>query len=313
MNTPFGDVPVFDSHAHFFSHRFYHSLLEPIRDRFGNTDELAYATMGEFLGIELPKPDPKELAARWVAEMDRHGLERMVLIASAPGDEDSVAAAVRAHPERFTGYFMLDPTKPDAAARARRGLGALGLRGVALFPAMHRFSAAEERIAPVYRAAAEVGAVVFIHFGILRVVIRERLGLPGTLDMRYANPLDVHPAATRFPEVNFQIPHFGCGFYREILMLGELCRNIYLDTSSSNSWARLMPNPLTLRAVFERSLQVYGPRRLLFGTDSTAFPRGWRADVFQDQTRVLSELGVARDDAAAILGGNLARLLGEAP
>jgi hypothetical protein len=43
---------------------------------------------------------------------------------------------------------------------------------------------------PVYRAAADVGAVVFMHFGLLRVVIRERLGIPSTFDMRYSNPID---------------------------------------------------------------------------------------------------------------------------
>jgi len=311
MNTPFGDVPVFDAHAHFFSHRFFQGLIEPIRDRFGNTDDVAYDTMGEFLGLELPKPDPKELAARWVQEMDRHGVERTVLIASALGDEESVAAAVHAHPKRFTGYFMLDPTKPDAAARARRGLGVLGLRGLALFPAMHHFSAADERLTPVYRAAADVGAMVFVHFGLLRVAIRERLGLPSPFDLRYSNPIDLHPVAVRFPELHFQIPHFGCGFYREILMLGELCPNVFLDTSSSNAWAKVMPNPLTLRGVFERSLQVYGPKRLLFGTDSTAFPRGWRADIFDEQTRVMKDLGLSRDDAAAVLGGNLSRLLAD--
>jgi predicted TIM-barrel fold metal-dependent hydrolase len=95
-------------------------------------------------------------------------------------------------------------------------------------------------------------------------------------------------------------------------MLGELCGNVFLDTSSSNSWAKVMPNPLTLRGVFERSLQVYGPKRLLFGTDSTVFPRGWRADIFEEQTRILSEIGISREDAAAILGGNLSRLLSEA-
>lgn len=307
IQTPFGEVRVFDAHAHFFSHRFFQGLLEPVKERFGKEDP--YGTMGKELGLELPEADPVKLAGRWVAEMDRHGVDRMVLMASAVGDEESGAAAVKAYPDRIAGYFMLDPTKPDAAVRARHALLQLGLQGIALFPAMHHFSAADERVWPIYHAAAERNAVVFVHFGLLKIAIRDRLGLPSKFDMRYSNPLDLHKPAKEFPSINFQIPHFGCGFFHEALMLGDLCGNVHLDTSSSNAWVKLMPYPLTVRDLFEKSLAVFGPSRLLFGTDSTVFPRGWRADVFREQAQILSDLKVSPADAAAILGGNLARLL----
>jgi hypothetical protein len=308
MQTLFGDVPVFDAHAHFFSYKFFQGLLEPIKQRFGAQDP--YGGMGKELGLELPEADPVRLAARWVAEMDKHGVDRMVLMASAVGDEESAAAAAKAYPERIAGYFMLDPTKPDAAVRARHAVLQLGLRGIALFPAMHHFSAGDERVWPIYHAAAEGNAVVFVHFGLLKIAIRDRLGLPSKFDMRFSNPLDLHKAVKEFPNVNFQIPHFGCGFFHEALMLGDLCGNVHLDTSSSNAWVKLMPHPLTVRDLFEKSLAVFGPSRLLFGTDSTVFPRGWRADVFREQTQILADLKVSPADAAAILGGNLARLLG---
>ncbi len=310
MQTAFGDIAVLDAHAHFFSHRFFQGLLEPIKARFAGKDP--YAAMGEELKLELPEADPAKLAARWVAEMDLKGVQRMVLMASAVGDEESAAAAVKAFPERITGYFMLDPTKPDAAVRVRRALKDMGLRGVALFPAMHHFSAADARAWPIYEAAAEHGAMVFVHFGLLKIAIRDRLGLPSKFDMRYSNPLDLHKAAKEFPKVNFQVPHFGCGFFREALMLGDLCANVHLDTSSSNAWVKQMPYPLTLRDLFEKSLAVFGPSRLLFGTDSTVFPRGWRADVFQEQAQILADLKVSPEDAAAMFGANLTRLLGSA-
>lgn len=308
MQTPFGDVAVFDAHAHFFSQKFFQGLLEPIKARFGKDDP--YGAMGQELKLELPEADPVKLAARWVAEMDLKGVDRMVLMASAVGDEESAAAAVKAYPERITGYFMLDPTKPDAAVRVRRALKDAGLKGVALFPAMHHLSAAEERVWPIYEAAAEHGAMVFVHFGLLKIAIRDRLGLPSKFDMRYCNPLDLHKAAKEFPKVNFQVPHFGCGFFREALMLGELCSNVHLDTSSSNAWVKQMPYPLTLRDLFEKSLAVFGASRLLFGTDSTVFPRGWRSDLFNEQMQVLADLKVSQSDVAAILGGNLVRLIG---
>ena len=83
---------------------------------------------------------PEALADRWVAEMDRYGVGRSMLMASLPGDEGSVAAAVARHPGRIVGAFMVNPVAPDGALRVRSALGGSGLRVVCLFPAMHRYS-----------------------------------------------------------------------------------------------------------------------------------------------------------------------------
>jgi predicted TIM-barrel fold metal-dependent hydrolase len=56
---------------------------------------------------------------------------------------------------------------------------------------------------------------------------------------------------------------------------------------------------------------VVGPERLLFGSDSSWFPRGWVKGVFDDQVKALSEVGVSRATAHAVFGGNLRRLLGK--
>ena len=92
-------------------------------------------------------------------------------------------------------------------------------------------------------------------------------------------------------------------------MLCDLCPNVYLDTSSSNSWVRYQPERLDLKDVFRKALEVAGPRRLLFGSDSSFFPRGWHAQVFQTQIQALRDIEVPADHAALILGGNLERLL----
>jgi predicted TIM-barrel fold metal-dependent hydrolase len=267
-----------------------------------------YRALAERLGWELPTPDHVALGRRWVQEMDRHGLDRMVLIASLPGDEGSVLAAARAFPLRIVGYFMLDPTKPDAAERTRRALSD-GLRGVCLFPAMHHFHVWEERCYPVYEAAQAAGATVFIHFGILKMGIRDKLGLPSRFDMRFSNPIDLHRVAKDFPGVAFVMPHFGCGFLREALIVGDQCANVCVDTSSSNAWVHTMPIPLSLTDLFRAALRVFGAGRILFGTDSTFLPRGWRRDIFDAQVQALEGLDVAAQDVRLIFGGNLARLL----
>ena len=306
MKTELGEMRVLDAHAHFFSRPFFMQFVEALGKKLPSDDP--YRGLAERLGWELPTPDHAALAKRWTEEMDRHGLDRMVLIASLPGDEESILAATRVYPQRIIGYFMLDPTKPQAGERTQKALAG-GLKGVCLFPAMHRFHAWEERCYPVYEAAQSAGAVVFIHFGILKIGVRDKLGLPSPFDMRFSNPIDLHRVAKDFPGATFVMPHFGCGFLREALIVGEQCPNVCVDTSSSNSWVNTMPRPLTLAEVFRAALRVFGAERILFGTDSTFLPRGWRRDIFDTQTQVLKTLEVTPEEARLILGGNVARLL----
>ena len=306
MKTDLGEMRVIDAHAHFFSQPFFRQFVEALRKELSGDDP--YRGLADRLGWELPTADHAALGKRWVEEMDRHGLDRMVLIASLPGDEDSILAGMQAHPHRIIGYFMLDPTKPGAGDRMRRALAG-GLRGVCLFPAMHHFHAWEERCYPIYEAAQNADAIVFIHFGILKIGVRDKLGLPSRFDMRFSNPIDLHRVAKDFPKTIFVMPHFGCGFLREALIVGDQCPNVYVDTSSSNSWVNTMPTPLTLADVFRAALRVFGAERIFFGTDSTFLPRGWRRDIFDAQVQVLKTLQVTTPQARLILGGNMARAL----
>src|SRR5258708_20983567 len=91
-------------------------------------------------------------------------------------------------------------------------------------------------------------------------------------------------------------------------MLADQCANVYLDTSSSNHWMRYQEAHLDLRQVFRRALDVVGPKRLLFGTDSSFFPRGWQHQIFDDQSNALYELGLTAADRRAIFRGNLLRM-----
>ena len=268
--------------------------------------QLAVALCDE-LGWETPG-SAFTLADRWARELDDHGVARAALIASVPSDETSVAAAVARHPSRFVGFFMLDPSAGDPVARARRAIGELGLRGICLFPAMHHVPLHDDRVQQIVAvAAAHPGTAVFVHCGVLSVGVRKKLGLPSRFDLRLGDPLAVTRLALAFPNVPFIIPHFGAGLFREALMAADTCANVYLDTSSSNSWIRYMPG-LTLESVFHTALSVAGASRLLFGTDSSFFPRGWQKAVFDAQKTAIARLGHTADDEALIFGGNFERL-----
>ena len=295
MQTPWGDAlagfALSDAHIHFFSHRFF----EVLATQAGKTVDAICAE----LGWELPPFDPADLASHWAAILDGQYVRRAALIASIPGDAPSVLAAAAAFPGRFLAYAMVNPLAetPESARQ---------LDAICLFPSMHQYYVHDARVEPFLELAAAQGSLVFVHCGVLTVGVRKKLGLSSPFDMRYSSPIDLHPVALRHPHVRFVVPHFGAGYFREALMLADLCPNVYLDTSSSNHWMHYQA--LDLRTVFRRALDVLGPSRLLFGTDSSYFPRGWNREIFDVQTRALYEIGVSAPDARLILGENLERV-----
>lgn len=300
-------MQIHDAHSHFFSRSFFDALagLSPL----DGTPEQLLSSVAEKTGMTIPEDDTDAHRDRWLAEMDRAGVERMVTFASAPAEAEAVAAAVAGSAGRLVGYTVVDPTAAGAAAFAETALTTLGLRGLLTFPAMHHVHPREDRFSAICEVAARHRAPVLVHCGLLKIKLRDLLGLPRAYDLSYADPLGVIPAAQAFPDVPFVLPHFGGGFLREALMAGDMCENILVDTSSSNAWMRTSPGSLSLADVFRSALEVFGPARILFGTDSCTFPRGWRDDVRDEQLTALSQAGA--DDAAVadIMGGNLARLL----
>jgi predicted TIM-barrel fold metal-dependent hydrolase len=292
-----------DAHCHFFSTKFFSTLSQ----QRGKSDSVA--ALCEELGWDDPG-EPDALADRWVSELDTHQVTRAALIASVPSDEASVGAAVAKHPTRFVGYFMVNPNSADAVPRTHAAVYAQGLRCLCLFPAMHHTALDDERVRKVIDAAVGGDAAVFVHCGQLSVGVRKALGLPSAFDLRLGDPLEVARLANAYPTVPFIVPHFGAGLLREALIAADGCPNIYLDTSSSNRWIRFTPG-LTLDDVFRAALAVVGPGRILFGTDSSYFPRGWQRSVYDDQKAALDRLGVSAADQDEIFGGTFDRLFGE--
>ncbi len=297
---------VNDAHCHFLSPHFLETLG---REKHG-PGKASSRQVADELGWEDPG-SVELLADRWVAELDRHHASRVALIGSVAGDEDSIAAAVARHPRRFVGFFAMNPAAPDGQERARRAFGELGLRTACFFPALHRYALDSEPVTKVFEIAAAHGGAIFVHCGHLWIEARAKLGLASVRDLRFGDPLALAATAGQFPSVPVIIPHFGAGFFREALMAADVCRNIHFDTSSSNSWMKFTPG-LTLPEVFRRALAVLGPDRLIFGTDSSFFPRGWRQVIYGAQQTALDEAGVEPAVAAKIFSGNFERIFGDA-
>lgn len=297
-----------DAHLHFFTREVlcfyarqsaeYRALEDPA------------ARVAERLSISLPPRDPQDLARLWAEQLDGHRVSHAFLFGSVPGEQRAVARAVAAFPHKFAGFQVLNPLDPQAG-RATADIAARGLRGLLLFPAMHRFFPDDPACLETCRLAGEHGLIVFVHLGPLRIVIQEKLGGGGAIRESYGDPRRLGNALRAFPEVPFVVPHFGCGLLAEVLDSARETRNLYLDTSSSNSWMQQGAEPTDLETVFGRMLEerAFGPERLLFGSDSTVFPRGWRKDVCLAQRAALERLGVSPGERRLIFSGNLERLL----
>ncbi len=301
-------MALIDFHTHFFSNVYFRTLAAQ-SPQAGTPDE-KLARVAAQAGFELPTASIADHATRWLAEMDRHGVEHLCTFASVPEEVPAVCEAAALSGGRMSAFALVNPRADGSVARLASLLSEKRVRGALVFPALHhwRWDGAEARA--LLEVLNEHDAILYAHCGLLVVKVRDLLGLPRVADLNYANPLALVPAANTFRRVRIVIPHFGAGFFRETLLAGAQCDNVFVDTSSSNSWRAVQCPKPSLAEVFARTLEVYGRRRILFGTDSNTFPAGWRADRHAEQRAALLEAGADAETLDLVFRGNAARLLG---
>jgi hypothetical protein len=82
-----------------------------------------------------------------------------------------------------------------------------------------------------------------------------------------------------------------------------------IDTSGSNQWTRWMPYQLDLEDLFRKAIETIGPDRLIFGTDSSYFPRGFSEPYLREQLKACYGIGLNQEDIEKIFHKNAERLL----
>jgi len=301
--------PILDSHAHFpvvntigsptFGSQPRHPLLSAYASDRQTRMDKEWGTRAS----EPPAETPAEIEAmadRWAAELAARDIRWMVFVTGQTND--LLASVVRRHPQRFIGYAH-HQLLPGAGAELRRGVDELGLKGYKLLGPTTPIPFEDPSVRDVWEFCAERRLPVLIHFGYLGrgggVVAHPRM-----------SPLSLFEVARDFPEIPFIVPHFGAGYWQDLLALCWSLPNIYVDTSGSNQWIRWMPYPLTLEDLFRKAFETIGPERVLFGTDSAAFPRGFAQRYLDEQLRVCYTLNLPESEIAGVFGGNAARLLG---
>ena len=301
-----GLFKIFDAHVHFYSNSYFRFLIRQKVNRLDiNTELKTLATKGR---IEIPGEDPVLLAKRWIEVIDKWKIERMVVISSLPGDEDEVVKAVNAFPTRLTGLFTVDPNSNLLISNAEKRLKQDRLQGIFLYPSLYHINISDPWLDPLFKLCEETNAIVYVQFGRLIIRPREFVALPTNIDESCANPKDLEPVAKKYPKIRFIIPNFGAGQLDETLALGKSCPNVYVDTAGSNSWMNDHASKPDLRTVFQKFIASFGAGRILFGSDSGMFPRGYRYDIVDNQTKLIQEMRVPLGDAKKIFYENAAAL-----
>lgn len=239
----------------------------------------------------------------WAREVDKYNFLDKVVFVTGGGNE-RLSKIVSQHQDKFIGFAHHSPFEQGAADKLRRGVEEQGLKGYKILPP-YKNALTHKSAEDVWKIAAELDIPVLIHFGALAAG-------GGRFSYQNNNPLTLEPIAQRFPTLQFVIPHFGAGFHQELLYLCWACKNVHVDTSGSNQWIRWTFN-LTLEDLFRKFLETVGPDRIVFGSDSSWFPRGFSVRYLTEQIRICKFLNLNYTEMQMIFGGNAANLLGIDP
>jgi predicted TIM-barrel fold metal-dependent hydrolase len=243
----------------------------------------------------------EEQAAKWVSDLDLKGVERVNFLTG--GGNDNLAKIVRLYPNKFSGFAHHSLFSEDTPSELERAVKKLGLKGYKIIASSQTKSIDDKSVYPVWEMTEKLGVSVIIHFGVLGG------GGGPALDLRNMNPLTLWEVAKMFPRIPFVVPHFGAGFLRELLLLCWSCPNVYVDTSGSNRWMRWMPFEIDLRELFRKVLETVGPDRLIFGSDSSYFPRGFSVQYLKAQLKACRSIGLENGSIEKIFYRNAAKLL----
>jgi predicted TIM-barrel fold metal-dependent hydrolase len=206
---------------------------------------------------------------------------------------DSIARAVREHPDVFFGFGSVDPHQDigwcvEEVHRCRE----LGLIGLKFQQAVQGFSPEDERYYPIYRAAQELDLVCLFHMGTTGI----GAGAPGGMGLRleYCRPILVDRVAADFPNLRIIGAHPGWPWTDELLAMAVHKGNVYIDLSG---WApRYFPASLVQYA---RTLLK---DKVLFGTD-------WPLLTVERWEKEFAELGFPAEVVEKVMLKNAVRLL----
>lgn len=268
-----------------------------------NYSQRQYRWMLESWDFPTPQaeiPEPAVVLGEWMDELERYALSGVVFVTGA--GSEFMSGAQKKHPNKVFAFSHVDLDAPNAVELVERDINEYGLSGFKMFGPRLAKPFDDRSYWPVWELLAEKELPLLIHFGVLG-------GGGGIVAHPRMSPLTVDPVARNFPTLPIVIPHFGAGYWGDLLQLGWAHENVYVDTSGSNQWIRWMPYPLTLETLVQKAYETFGPDRIIFGSDSSYFPRGFAERYLTDLIRAARYNAMPDNDLKKILYDNAWRLL----
>jgi aminocarboxymuconate-semialdehyde decarboxylase len=239
--------------------------------------------------------------------------------ATSAATNDEIAGMIRAWPERFAGLGTLPMQDVKAAmSEMERCMTQLGLKGVEINDHVNGRTLDEPEFRPFWKAAQELGALVFFHQGGDTVVTPRsaRYHLPNTIGnladraVTFAT-LVFGGVMDEFPDLKICLGHGG----------GYTCYGIgRMDHGwqvRSEARVHITQPPSAYLGRFYYDCIVYTEPALRFlidsvGADRVVFGTDWPYDMALDWpvAWVLGMKGLSQEEKEAILWKNLERLLG---
>jgi uncharacterized protein len=225
-----------------------------------------------------------------LAAMDDGGVARALICAwSSPTgmliDNDEVAAAVSAHPDRFAGVAAVDLRQPVAPVRElRRTMEELGFVGVRNVPWLWNLPPNDRRYYPILAACVELGIPFCTQISHTGPLCPSEPGRP----IPYLDDV-----LLEFPDLVVVGGHVGYPWIDEVVSLATKYPNFYIDTSAY-AVHRLPAQLLDY-------MRGRGRTRVMFGTNWPMLSAG-------RCLRQLSDVDFDRETSELFLGENAARV-----
>ena len=180
------------------------------------------------IGFDARKPQSLEDI---VADLDRLGVEMGVITGrdcettyGSPANNGSVLEFCKKYPNKFVGFWGIDPHKKMAAVyEIVKAVEEHGMKGIAIDPYLAHIPACEARFYPLYTKCAELGIPVFI-------TMAPPPQVAGAL-MDYCDPRQVDQVARDFPELTLIMSHGGYPYVNEAIYACMRNANVYMDIS----------------------------------------------------------------------------------
>jgi 2,3-dihydroxybenzoate decarboxylase len=324
----------------------------PVRERIAVEEgfmvpEVAAAAraLDEKLGLAGPVSESRksmfrdliDLGEGRLKQMDEDGITKQLIVIGSPGVQafdpvqghelsklvnDRLAAACRAHPDRFAGLAAVAPQAPENAGRElERAVKSLGLKGAHINSHTHGEYLDDKKFWPIFERAEKLDVPIYLHPAVPHPQVMDVYYKDYAKDfpmvIRAAWGFTVETATTairlvlggvfdKYPNLKIVLGHLGetlpflvwridhalarPGSSRQMSFRDVFCHNFWITTSGNFS------NPALLCCVMEMGID-----RILFAIDWPFVPN-------PPGTRWMESVPLCDEDKAKILSGNAKKL-----